>query len=52
MPDFRACVRVNIENNSGFITKWNLSKTQTIEMIEMIENYPFPKTVIKTRKHL
>jgi len=53
LPDFRACARVNIKNNSVLSMDLILSplvefiNTQTIETIEMIENYPFPKLLLR-----
>ena len=51
-PDFRACARVNIKNNSVLSPLVEFINAQTIETIEMIENLSLPQTVIKTRKHL
>ena len=47
MPDFRASVRVNIKNNSVLSPLVELVNAQTIETIEMIENYPFPKLLLR-----
>jgi len=47
MPDFRACARVNIKKNSVLSPLVEFINAQTIETIETIENYPFPKLLLR-----